>query len=126
MPVSWLALPFLLLALGFAGVGCDGSQGPPGIPGPPGPQGPAAPPYDEDNGTAVEGCLGCHNPNDPNAAMPVGDITMLGDAHHVDLDPQGPATASGYRQLNITVASVDVSGSSVVIEFDMTDDNGAA
>lgn len=120
---SWLAV--LLLSLVAIGVGCDGSQGPPGIPGPPGPQGPPGDPGSgiADTGTSVETCVQCHN---ANGVLPVGDITAPSDAHHIDLDPDGPLTASGYRQLNIAVTSVDVSGSSVVIEFDVTDENGAA
>ena len=74
-----------------------------------------------DQGTAVEGCVGCHS---ANAVLPVGDVGNPRDAHHIDLDPRGPATQSGYRQLDIEFASVDVTGSRVVLEFVVRDENG--
>ena len=45
--------------------------------------------------------------------------------HAVDLDPDGPETASGYRRLDATLTAVDVSGTSVVIEFQVDDESGA-
>jgi len=102
---------------------CEGSQGVPGVPGPPGPQGPPGPPASIDDGTSAEGCLGCHG---AGGVAPVGDISSPGDVHFVDLDPDGPLTASGYRQLSVDVTSVDLSGASAVVEFDVTDEDGAA
>lgn len=101
--------------------GANGLPGPPGPAGPAGPTGPAGPPSDIDTGTSVEACIGCHG---PGSAVPVVDITDPGDAHHVDTDPLGPETLSGYRQLNVEITLVDVTGSRVVIEFTATDEFG--
>ena len=76
----------------------------------------------EDVGTSVEGCIGCHA---EGGAAPVGDISDTADLHYIDLDPLGPATASGYRQLNVTLNSVDVSGANIVIDFRVSDENDA-
>ena len=72
--------------------------------------------------TSVEGCIGCHALGEP---APVGRIESVVDLHYTDLDPKGPASASGYRQLNVLVASVDVTGSTTIVEFSVTDENGA-
>jgi len=77
---------------------------------------------DLDNGTSVEGCIGCHA---AGSAVPVADIADQRDAHYVDLDPRGPATTSTYRQLDVTLGSVDVTGSKVVVDFTVKDENGA-
>ena len=113
----------LLLSLAFAvALGCDGKDG---LPGPAGPAGPAGPPGEQgppgdvtDSTAAVEGCIGCHA---VNAAVPVGDITNIVDAHFVDTDPFGPLTASGYRQLEVVVDTVDVTGMSAVMDFTVSD-----
>ena len=123
-------LLFVLLAALVAG--CSGDKGDQGDPGPEGPAGPAGPPG-EDGGmpaTAVEGCLGCHG---AGGVLPVGDITMIANAHYVDTDPNGPlvpfnpdAPDVGYRQVNATITSVDVTGMSVIIAFSAVDELGAA
>jgi OmcA/MtrC family decaheme c-type cytochrome len=68
----------------------------------------------------VETCIGCHG---PTGVVPVGDILDGEDPHFIDTDPDGPLTAAGYRQLRVELTSVDVTGSRVVIEFDVTDEN---
>lgn len=76
----------------------------------------------QSQGTSVEGCIGCHAPGEP---APVGNINDPSDLHYVDLHPAGPASASGYRQINVAPTGVDVTGTSFVIEFQVTDENGA-
>jgi OmcA/MtrC family decaheme c-type cytochrome len=98
--------------------GSDGQQGAQGDPGPAGPPGDPGSPV-----TSIEGCEGCHG---AGQVSPVGDITLVNDAHAIDLDPAGPQTDSGYRQLNALLTQVDVRGSSVVIDFDVVDETGAA
>ncbi len=103
-------------------VGCsdgdDGNDGPPGPTGPPGPPGdPVGVPV-----TSVETCVSCHG---SGGVAPVGDIASVTDAHAIDGDPDGPLTASGYRRVDATLTEVDVTGSSVVIEFDALDETGA-
>jgi OmcA/MtrC family decaheme c-type cytochrome len=56
--------------------------------------------------------------------LPVGDITDPLDAHFIDTDPAGPETEAGYRQLDVLILSVDVTGMNVVINFDVTDELG--
>jgi OmcA/MtrC family decaheme c-type cytochrome len=115
----------LLSALLFtAALGCDGVDGATGAEGPPGPAGPEGPPGlpGDEPTTAVEACAGCHG---DGRAVPVGNILDAQDAHHIDTDPRGPATASGYRQLNIAIGTVDVTGSSVEIDFEVTDETGS-
>ena len=89
----------VLFSLAFAlALGCDGDKGDTGETGETGPAGPSGeqgPPGDPTEPTAaIEGCIGCHA---VNAAVPVGDITSLGDAHYVDTDPFGPLTAAGHQ-----------------------------
>jgi OmcA/MtrC family decaheme c-type cytochrome len=97
--------------------GSDGQQGAQGDPGPAGPPGDPGSPV-----TSIEGCEGCHG---AGQVSPVGDITLAGDAHAIDLDPDGPQTDSGYRQLNALLTQVDVRGTSVLIDFDVVDETGA-
>lgn len=114
----------LLLASAVFALGCgeDGATGEQGPEGPEGPPGPTGPPGDvADTATSVEACLGCHG---PGGVSPVVDIDDPADAHHVDLDPLGPATRSGYRQLAIEVLSVDVSSTFVDLSFRATDETG--
>ena len=66
------------------------------------------------------GCVGCHG---QGTAVPVDDINAIGDAHFVDTHPDGPVTPAGYRQLRITIDSVDVTGSQVIIGFTVRDEN---
>lgn len=114
-----IAFLSLVCAIGLGCTGDDGDDGDPGPSGPAGPAGPPGPPGDPlDPSTSVEGCIGCHA---VNAAVPVADITNLGDAHYVDTDPFGPLTGAGYRQLDVVLATVDVTGSSIVIDFDVSD-----
>ena len=75
----------------------------------------------EDEGTSVEACIGCHA---DGGVAPVGDISDAADLHFIDLDPQGPLTPSGYRQLNVTLNFVDVTGSNIVLGFRVSDENG--
>jgi OmcA/MtrC family decaheme c-type cytochrome len=116
----------LIAALVFtATVGCSTSDGGPGDEGPSGPAGPEGvegPDGDEPT-AALETCLGCHG---EGRARPVGNILSLQDAHYVDTDPQGPATPSGYRQLDVEIQIVDVTGTSVLIFFEVTDEAGNA
>jgi len=86
------------------------------------PSDPADPsdPGDSSPTASVEGCIGCHG---PGRAVPVANNDSPGDAHFVDPDPDGPLTPSGYRSLDVEIVSVDVSGTSVVIEFDAFDEN---
>jgi OmcA/MtrC family decaheme c-type cytochrome len=121
----FLCLLFVL-AVGACGNdgddGSDGSDGMDGAQGPVGPQGPPGAPANVDDGTSLESCIGCHG---AGGVLPVAAIDAPGDAHQIDTDPDGPATASGYRQLVVTLTSVDVSGSQVVILFSVEDENGA-
>jgi OmcA/MtrC family decaheme c-type cytochrome len=73
-----------------------------------------------DPGTAVEACVSCHG---PGTLTPVLNVNSAADAHFVDLNPAGPVTDSSYRQLNIDVTRVDVTGIQVVMEFSVTDEN---
>lgn len=116
---SSVALSFLvtLLILGCAEDGDDGAPGAQGPPGPPGPPGESSEPV-----TSVESCIGCHG---ATGVVPVVTITDPDDAHFVDTDPDGPLTPSGYRMLTIDMQEVDVSGSQVVMEFGVTDENDA-
>ena len=45
-----------------------------------------------DNGTAVEGCIGCHS---AGTALPIGNVGSVRDGHYVDPHPAGPRAASG-------------------------------
>jgi len=110
-----------LLLIGVLVAACggeDGSVGPEGPQGPQGPQGDPGPGLDPS--TAVEGCVGCHGAGE---VLPVADISSALDAHHVDLDADGPLTASGYRRLVVEITSVDVTADVVVIEFDVRDED---
>jgi OmcA/MtrC family decaheme c-type cytochrome len=112
----------LVFVLAFAmgnSCGDDGKNGATGATGPTGPSGPAG---SSDPVTAVEACVGCHG---ANGVVQVGAIQDSFDAHFVDTDPAGPLTPSGYRQLNVDITGVDVTGTSVVIDFDVTDESGA-
>lgn len=113
----WLVIALLAILPACSDDGDDGKDGATGPAGPVGPPGSTTPV------TSVEGCEGCHG---VGQIVPVGDITMVGDAHAIDTDPDGPMTASGYRQVNATLSLVDVTGSSVVIDFDAVDENGVA
>ena len=42
--------------------------------------------------------------------MPVGNILDTDDPHFIDTDPDGPLTAAGYRQIQVGLTSVDVTG----------------
>lgn len=75
-----------------------------------------------DPGTSVEGCVGCHA---THGVVPVSDISDPADLHYIDLDPAGPATPSGYRQLMVTLTSVDVSGANIVIDFRVSNEQDA-
>jgi OmcA/MtrC family decaheme c-type cytochrome len=126
---AWL-LVLLLLAMLAPGCSDDGDDifvqgGPEGPQGPEGPAGPPGPPGDSgfDPITAVEACVGCHG---EGAVVPVGDITDMMDAHYVDTDPDGPAVEPwDYRQLNIEITEVDLTGANVEIDFEVTDENGS-
>jgi len=133
--ILWrLALGIALAAtLASGGVGCsdDGDDGSPGPEGPAGAQGPTGPQGPPGSGVgnptvAIESCIGCHG---ENGVVPVGDITHALDAHFVDTHPDGPLTASGYRQLDIEITAVDVSrtvdADSLIIQFAVTDENGS-
>ncbi|MBW2420699.1 MAG: OmcA/MtrC family decaheme c-type cytochrome [Deltaproteobacteria bacterium] len=76
----------------------------------------------EDDGTADENCIACHG---ADGFRPVGDISDTSDVHYVDLDPDGPSTPSGYRQVDVVLTSVDVTGQKVIIDFTATDEDGA-
>jgi len=102
--------------------GNDGSDGAPGPAGDPGAQGDPGEDGAIDDGASIEACTGCHG---AGGVLPVASINAVGDAHHIDTDPRGPASSSGYRQLNIGVTSVNVSGTNVVILFNVTDENAA-
>jgi OmcA/MtrC family decaheme c-type cytochrome len=73
--------------------------------------------------TSLESCRSCHG---AGQSFPVADITRAGDAHFVDPDPDGPLTDSGYRRIDATIDRVDVTGTSVVIEFEAFSEAGAA
>ncbi len=118
-----LSLVFTLL-LAFAVVGCgeDGADGEAGPPGPEGPAGPEGPPGDiADAATSVEACTGCHG---ADGVSPVGDITNVEDAHFIDADSDGLLEPAGIRSLTVTITQVDVTGSTVDIEFAVDDENG--
>lgn len=76
-----------------------------------------------DPGTSVEACISCHS---PASYAPVFDVEDPSDVHYVDLDPDGPETPSSYRQVNVAIGSVDLSGSQVVIDFQATNEDGLA
>ncbi len=76
-----------------------------------------------DNGTSVEGCIGCHA---AGTALPVGNINDVRDAHYADLNPAGPQTRSGYRQLEVILEAVDITGASAVVTFAVNDESGTA
>jgi OmcA/MtrC family decaheme c-type cytochrome len=76
----------------------------------------------QDDGTADENCIRCHG---ESGFRPVGDISDARDVHYVDLDERGPITDSGYRQVNLELTSVDVTGQKVIIDFTATDEDGA-
>jgi hypothetical protein len=114
----------LLLAFG-AGcgdttyVGVPGPAGPPGQDGQDGQDGGGAM---ADDGTSVEACIECHG---ENGAVPAFDIRDENDVHYIgDVNSDGRLTPSGYRQLNVTINSVDVTGANVVIDFRVTDEDG--
>ncbi len=124
MPLERSRIPMLfLLGLLVFAAACsdDGDDGAAGAIGPAGPQGPASDPASPV--TSVEGCEGCHG---TGQIFPVGDITLASDAHAIDTDPDGPLTSSGYRRIDATLSQVDITGSSLVIDFDVVDENGAA
>ncbi|MBW2420257.1 MAG: OmcA/MtrC family decaheme c-type cytochrome [Deltaproteobacteria bacterium] len=75
----------------------------------------------EDQGTSVEGCVGCHA---LGRVAPVGDIDDPNDLHFVDTNPLGPLTDSTYRQLHATIMSVDLRNPQIVVEFTMTNEQG--
>jgi OmcA/MtrC family decaheme c-type cytochrome len=75
----------------------------------------------EDDGVADEDCLRCHG---EGRFSQVWDVDDPSDAHYVDRDPLGPATPSGYRQVNLELTRVDVTGQRVVLAFIATDENG--
>ncbi len=127
----WIASLLLFTALGPLGCRDDGDDGAPGPEGAAGPEGPAGPPGPPGSGVgdptvAIEGCVGCHGQGE---VVPVGDITDMADAHFVDTHPDGPLSAAGYRDLNVELTSVDVSrtvdADSLIITFEVTDENGA-
>lgn len=117
--VSRLAILFMFgLAIGLSGCGNDGNDGKAGADGSDGSDGVVT--VVADNGNSVEACIGCHG---DGQVKPVGDITNAADVHYVDTDPDGPATASGYRQLAVNITQVDVTGTSVIIELNVEDEN---
>jgi OmcA/MtrC family decaheme c-type cytochrome len=125
--VAMLICGLLALAMGAACDSTPGPEGPEGPEGPTGPTGPTGPPGEDgviDDGTSVEACIGCHG---PEGAVPVVAINNVGDAHYIDTDPDRPETPSGYRQLNIDITSVEITGSTpgskVIIEFDVTSED---
>jgi OmcA/MtrC family decaheme c-type cytochrome len=83
----------------------------------------ATPAAAQSDGPAVEACIGCHS---RGQAAPVGDIRNVMDLHFTDLHPDGPATPSGYRRLDVAITSVDVTGTSTIVEFSAVDQSGAA
>jgi OmcA/MtrC family decaheme c-type cytochrome len=114
------SLLMLGLAIGLSGCGNDGNDGNDGADGADGADGVVT--VVDDNGNSVEACIGCHG---VGQVEPVGDITDIADVHYVDTDPDGPATASGYRQLAVNITQVDLTGTSVIIEFNVEDENNA-
>jgi len=117
---SRILLAIALTALAFApACSDDGDDGKDGAQGDPGPQGPPGDPGSPT--TSIEGCEGCHG---AGQISPVGDITLVNDAHAIDTNPDGPLTDSGYRQLNATLTLIDVTGVSVVIDFNVVDETG--
>lgn len=87
-----------------------------------GPGGPAvaqtSPP---DLGTSVEACVSCHA---SGTYAQAADIRSPADVHYIDTDPRGPESEAGYRQVNIAITGVDVTGLQVVIDFVVTDEDG--
>ncbi len=122
--ILFLATALLtVLMIGLQGCSNDGSDGNDGAQGDPGPAGPTGPAGDTEPTTSVETCIGCHG---PTGVVPVGDILASDDPHFIDTDPDGPLTAAGYRQIQLTLTSVDVTASRVVIEFDAANESGLA
>jgi OmcA/MtrC family decaheme c-type cytochrome len=111
-----------VLMIGLQACSSDGDDGATGATGDTGSTGPAGPPGDTEPTTAVETCIGCHG---PTGVVPVGNILDTDDPHFIDTDPDGPLTAAGYRQIQVGLTLVDVTGMRVVIEFDASDENGA-
>ncbi|MBW2420016.1 MAG: OmcA/MtrC family decaheme c-type cytochrome [Deltaproteobacteria bacterium] len=74
-----------------------------------------------DQGTSVEGCVGCHA---LGTAVPVGNVNDHRDPHFVDLHPKGPETSSGYRQLVVTLTLVNVTGAQLIVDFTVEDEEG--
>jgi OmcA/MtrC family decaheme c-type cytochrome len=71
--------------------------------------------------TSIETCVVCHG---ASGSHPVGDIHGASDVHRVDTNADGPLTPSGVRRLDATLTQVDLSGSSVVIDFDVVTEEG--
>lgn len=133
-----LSLLWMGLVAGLLGTACssggggDGASAPaeeedPGVTDPgddptdPGDEPSDPPPPDPSPSASIEGCVGCHG---EGRAVPVANNTQPGDAHFVDPNPAGPLTASGYRALDTEILTVDVGGTSVVIEFEVRDELG--
>jgi OmcA/MtrC family decaheme c-type cytochrome len=118
-PLRALILISLVFLLG-AGLTACGEKG---DTGPQGPEGPPGPPSDvTDTGTSLETCTGCHG---QNGVAPVGDIEDSDYVHFIDADSDGVLTESGLRKLMITVTQVDVTGSTVVIDFEVASESGS-
>ncbi len=77
----------------------------------------------QSQGPSVESCIGCHALGEQ---APVGINSNFEDLHYIDLHPDGPASISGYRRLDVAPTLVDVTGTSFIIEFGVTNENGAA
>jgi OmcA/MtrC family decaheme c-type cytochrome len=121
-----IAFACLLFALALGACSNNGNDGSDGATGPTGSQGPSGDPGpagNADDATSLEACIGCHG---AGGVLPVASIDAPDDAHYIDINPDGPATPSGYRQLDVVLDSVDVSGSSIVILFFVADENGAS
>jgi OmcA/MtrC family decaheme c-type cytochrome len=71
--------------------------------------------------TSIETCVACHG---ASGSHPVGDIHANSDVHRVDTNSDGPLTPSGVRRLDATISSVDLSGTTVVIDFDVVTEEG--
>jgi OmcA/MtrC family decaheme c-type cytochrome len=67
--------------------------------------------------------VSCHGPDGAHGVA-VHDIEDEGDAHYVDTDSDGPMTPSGYRQINVTIDSVDLRNNNVEITFTARDEEG--
>lgn len=110
MKRAFIALAAATLFAFIGGCADDGSDGAPGPAGPP-----AGDPV-----TAVETCMGCHS---EYGSTPVYDMSDPSDAHYIDLAGGfGPPSGAGYRKLFPTLTTVDVSGTSVVINFRVDDE----